>query len=68
LRGTLPDGGQGIAYTTKHNMLGANADGLNVIVDGMNDQGLSIGLLYFPGFAEYAGCHARQRLPRHGAA
>jgi choloylglycine hydrolase len=54
LRGTLPDGGQGIAYTTKYNMLGANADGLNVIVDGMNDQGLSIGLLYFPGFAEYA--------------
>jgi choloylglycine hydrolase len=54
MRGTLPDGGQGIAYATKYNMLGANADGMNIILDGMNDQGLSIGLLYFPGFAEYA--------------
>lgn len=54
MRGTLPDGGKGIAYTTKHNMLGANAVGLDVILDGMNDRGLSVGLLYFPGFAEYA--------------
>jgi choloylglycine hydrolase len=35
-------------------MLGANALGEDIILDGMNDQGLSIGLLYFPGFAEYA--------------
>jgi len=54
MRGTLPDGGKGIAYTTKYNMLGANAAGADVILDGMNDQGVSIGLLYFPGFAEYA--------------
>ncbi|MGK2923371.1 MAG: linear amide C-N hydrolase [Methyloceanibacter sp.] len=54
MRGTLPDGGEGIGYTTKYNMLGANAVGANIIVDGMNDQGVSIGLLYFPGFAEYA--------------
>jgi choloylglycine hydrolase len=54
MRGTLPDGGKGIDYTTKYNMLGANAVGLDIIVDGMNDKGLSIGLLYFPGFAEYA--------------
>jgi len=54
MRGTLPDGGKGIAYTTKYNMLGANALGQDIILDGLNDQGLSIGLLYFPGFAEYA--------------
>ena len=54
MHGTLPDGGEGIAYTTKYNMLGANALGMDIILDGMNDQGLSIGLLYFPGFAEYA--------------
>jgi choloylglycine hydrolase len=54
MHGTLPDGGKGIAYTTKYNMLGANALGQDIILDGMNDQGLSIGLLYFPGFAEYA--------------
>ena len=54
MHGTLPDGGKGIAYTTKYNMLGANAVDLDIIVDGMNEHGLSIGLLYFPGFAEYA--------------
>ncbi len=34
-------------------MVGANAVGQTVIMDGMNDQGLSFGLFYFPGFAEY---------------
>ena len=53
-RGTLPDGGEGMGYTTKCNMLGANADGMDIIVDGMNDQGLSIGSSTFRGFAEYA--------------
>lgn len=54
MHGTLPDGGKGIAYTTKYNMLGANAATAPIIIDGMNDKGLSIGLLYFPGFTEYA--------------
>jgi choloylglycine hydrolase len=54
MSGTLPDGGKGITYNTKYAMLGANAVGVNVIIDGMNDQGLAIGLLYFPEFAEYA--------------
>lgn len=54
MQGTLPDGGKGISYTTKYDMLGADAVGYPLIVDGMNEKGLSIGLLYFPGFAEYA--------------
>ncbi len=53
LAGTLPDGKPGIAFTTKYSMVGANAIGQTVILDGMNDQGLSFGLFYFPGFAEY---------------
>ena len=53
LTGTLPDGKPGIFYTTKYAMVGANAVGQTVIMDGMNDQGLSFGLFYFPGFAEY---------------
>ncbi len=53
MTGTLPDGKQGIAYTTKYAMVGANAAGQTAIMDGMNDQGLSFGLFYFPGFAEY---------------
>jgi choloylglycine hydrolase len=53
LSGTLPNGGKGINYKTKYGFLGANAEGLTAIVDGMNDQGLYVGLFYFPDFASY---------------
>jgi choloylglycine hydrolase len=54
LAGTLPDGGKGISYKTKHGFAGANGMGLPAIVDGINDQGLYVGLFYFPGYASYA--------------
>ena len=54
LTGTLPGGGKGITYTTKHGFAGANAEGLTAIVDGLNDQGLYVGLFYFPDYASYA--------------
>ena len=53
MNGTLPDGKKGISYTTRYAVAGANAIGQTVILDGLNDQGLSFGLFYFPGFAEY---------------
>jgi choloylglycine hydrolase len=53
LTGTLPDGGKGISYTTKYGFLGANAEGLPAIVDVINDQGLYVGLFYFPDYASY---------------
>jgi len=53
LTGTLPDGGKGISYKTKYGFVGANAEGLPAIVDGINDQGLYVGLFYFPGYASY---------------
>jgi choloylglycine hydrolase len=53
MNGTLPDGKKGIGYITRYAMAGANAVGQTVILDGLNDQGLSFGLFYFPGFAEY---------------
>jgi len=34
-------------------VVGANALGMPVILDGLNDQGLSVGLFYFPGYASY---------------
>jgi choloylglycine hydrolase len=52
--GTLPDGGKGLTYKTRYDIVGANGVGKVMIVDGLNDQGLSIGLFYFPGFAKYA--------------
>jgi choloylglycine hydrolase len=54
LTGSLPGGGKGISYTTKYGFVGANAEGLTAIVDGINDQGLYVGLFYFPGYASYA--------------
>jgi choloylglycine hydrolase len=54
MNGTLPDGGKGLSYTTRYAIVGANAFDLPIIVDGINDQGLSIGLFYFPNYAEYA--------------
>jgi choloylglycine hydrolase len=53
LTGHLPDGGDGIAYTTKYGMVGANMFGLTGYLDAVNDQGLGAGLFYFPGFADY---------------
>ena len=53
LTGTLPDGKPGLGFTTKYSMVGANAVAQTVSLDGLNDQGLSFGLFYFPGFAEY---------------
>ena len=54
LTGSLPDGGKGISYKTKYGFLGANAEGLTAIVDGINDRGLYVGLFYFPGYASYS--------------
>jgi choloylglycine hydrolase len=53
LTGTLPDGGKGVSYTTKYGFLGANAEGMTAIVDGLNEQGLYVGLFYFPDYATY---------------
>ncbi|MGE5261535.1 MAG: linear amide C-N hydrolase [Actinomycetota bacterium] len=53
LSGTLPDGSKGLVYKSKYAFVGANALGLPIILDGINDQGLSVGLFYFPGYAKY---------------
>jgi len=52
---TLPDGGKGIGYKAKYGFVGMNGLGSTyLIADGLNEQGLSIGLFYFPGDAKYA--------------
>jgi choloylglycine hydrolase len=51
--GTLPDGGKGLTYTSRYALIGANALGLPAILDGINSQGLSVGLFYFPNYAKY---------------
>ncbi len=52
--GTLPNGASGIAFATKYGIVGANAFGLPVVLDGLNDRGLYVGEFFFPGYAGYA--------------
>ena len=51
--GTAPGDKPGLRWKTKYATVGANAFGLPVVVDGINEQGLHVGLFYFPGFAKY---------------
>jgi choloylglycine hydrolase len=59
--GTLPDGGKGLVYTSRYAFVGANALGMPAILDGLNDQGLSVGLFYFPGYATYTDVTAENK-------
>lgn len=51
--GSLPDGKAGKRWTTTHAAVGMCPGNIPGFLDGMNDAGLSVGLFYFPGFAEY---------------
>ncbi len=52
--GVLPNNAAGISFTTKYGIVGANAFGLPMVVDGLNDRGLYVGEFFFPGSAQYA--------------
>jgi choloylglycine hydrolase len=49
---TAPEG-TGKSWTSSYASLGASAEGLPVIVDGLNEMGLAVGLFYFPGTVGY---------------
>ena len=51
--GTAPDGKPGLKWSSKYACVGANGVGLPIIIDGLNEKGLSAGLFYFPGTAGY---------------
>jgi choloylglycine hydrolase len=51
--GTTPDGKPGKTWTSKYATLGANALGMPVLIDGLNERGLAVGLFYFPTSAKY---------------
>lgn len=52
-KGTLPEGTAGLSYTTKYATVGTIAYGNMAVMDGINEKGLSAGIFYFPGFADY---------------
>lgn len=59
--GTLPNGAQdGARWTAKYGIVGMNALGLPMIIDGINEKGLVVGNLMFPGFAGYEPYEAKE--------
>jgi len=50
--GTAPGDKAGLRWRAKYGIVGTNAFDLPVIVDGLNEKGLKVGLFYFPGFAK----------------
>ena len=51
--GTAPGDKPGLRWKMKYGIVGANAFGMPVTIDGLNEKGLHVGLFYFPGFATY---------------
>lgn len=51
--GTTPNGAPGLAWKAKYASVGANALGLPLLVDGLNEAGLGAGLFYFQDYAGY---------------
>jgi len=51
--GTTPDGKPGLRWTGRYGFVGLDMVGQDFIGDGMNEKGLVVGVLYFPGFAQF---------------
>ncbi len=51
--GTAPGGKPGLQWKSRYGIAGTNAFDLPIIIDGLNERGLHVGLFYFPGFAGY---------------
>jgi len=51
--GQTPSGEPGMAWKTKYAHVGFNPFGMNLVGDGLNEKGLSCGVFFFPGYAEY---------------
>lgn len=50
----------GLRWTGKYAAVGANGKDLEIIVDGLNEKGLSVGTFYFPGYADYQEVSAEE--------
>jgi choloylglycine hydrolase len=50
----MPDGKKGLAWSTKYGTVGLDVLEKDLLIDGMNEKGLSVNLFYNEGFTEYA--------------
>ena len=55
---SAPDNLSGLHWQSKYGAVGINAFNMPVVVDGLNETGLSVGVFYFPGFAQYQAVEA----------
>lgn len=53
LQSPTPDSKQGLLWKTKYGVVGIDEVEKNYLLDGMNEQGLSVNLFYHEGFVEY---------------
>ena len=49
----MPDGKAGLSWTGKYGVVGIDAVGKDLIIEGINEKGLDVGLFYHPDFAKY---------------
>jgi choloylglycine hydrolase len=59
-KSTGPDGRPLVSWSGKNGYASVDANGLDVVVDGMNEKGLSMGLLWLPGYTQYQSVSADQ--------
>src|SRR5208337_1886483 len=52
-KSALGEGKTGMEWKNRYGFVGVNAAGLPYATDGMNEAGLTVGALFFPGFAGY---------------
>jgi len=55
-----PQGAKGMSWTGRYGFLSMTAYGQDYGPDGLNEEGLYVGMYYLPGFAEYATFEASQ--------
>ncbi len=60
-KSALGQGKTGIEWKNRYGFIGVNAAGLPYATDGMNEAGLTVGVLFFPGFAEFQEPNADQQ-------
>jgi choloylglycine hydrolase len=48
-----PDGKPGMTWKTKYGVVGLDCVDKDIVVDGLNERGLAVGLFYHPGYADY---------------
>jgi len=60
LQSITPDGKPGLKWKSKYGVVGLNALQKPIYTDGFNEKGLSVSVLYLPGYAEYQAYDPKQ--------